>query len=150
MFSENYVNMFTENCLLYIHINIYLFIVNVLCTIKIQGLLLFVCVSLTVAAFFKDHYRPWTVTVKLLSCVKWFTSSFFRLKIKIHVALIEDMKGDCLAYVACCSLELATESFQVYQQCKKQIKIYQQSKMFCAFYDLYFKLYTTSSIKHDI
>lgn len=29
------------------------------------------------------------------------------------------MKGDCLAYVAYCSLELATESFQVYQQCKK-------------------------------
>lgn len=30
------------------------------------------------------------------------------------------MEGDCLAYVASCSLELATESFQVYQQCKKK------------------------------
>jgi len=35
-----------------------------------------------------------------------------------NVALIEDMRG-CLAYVAYCSLELATKSFQVYQQCKK-------------------------------
>lgn len=33
--KTNILNMFTENCLLYIHINIYLFIVNVLCTIKI-------------------------------------------------------------------------------------------------------------------
>lgn len=38
---------------------------------------------------------------------------------KQNVALTEDMKGNCLAYVACCSLELATESLQVYQQCKK-------------------------------
>ena len=33
--KTNILNMFTENCLLYIHINIYLFIVDVLCTIKI-------------------------------------------------------------------------------------------------------------------
>lgn len=33
--KTNILNMFTENCLLYIHINVYLFIVNVLCTIKI-------------------------------------------------------------------------------------------------------------------
>lgn len=37
--------------------------------------------------------------------------------------MIENMKGDRLAYVAFCYLELATDSFQVYQQCKKQIKI---------------------------
>lgn len=56
--KTNILNMFTENCLLYIHINIYLFIVNVLCTIKIYSLLLFVCViSLTVAAFFKTSLQ---------------------------------------------------------------------------------------------
>jgi hypothetical protein len=39
---------------------------------------------------------------------------------KKRVALIDGMKGGCLAYVAYCSFELATESFQVYQQCKKE------------------------------
>lgn len=43
------------------------------------------------------------------------------------------MKGGCLAYVAYCSLELATESFQVYQQCKKWIKITSNSKCCCCF-----------------
>lgn len=34
--------------------------------------------------------------------------------------LTENMKGDRLAYVAFCSLEPATDSFQVYQQCKNK------------------------------
>ncbi len=54
---------------------------------------------------------------------KWFTSGFKKESKKKekerNVALTEDMRGDCLAYVAYCSLELATDYFQVYQQCKK-------------------------------
>lgn len=50
------------------------------------------------------------------------------------------MKGGCLAYVAYCSLELATESFQVYQQCKKWIKITSNSKCCCFFYFVLFFL----------
>lgn len=59
---------------------------------------------------------------------KWFTSGFKKIKRSLKkekkrerndVALTEDVRGDCLAYVAYCSLELATDYFQVYQQCKK-------------------------------
>lgn len=59
---------------------------------------------------------------------KWFTSGFKKIKRSLkkkerkkerNVALTEDMMGDRLAYVAYCSLELATDYFQVYQQCKK-------------------------------
>lgn len=74
------------------------------------------CYSQTVAVFhiFTDN-EPVTVS---FSAVSNGLLAAYTVKNK-HVALIEDMKGNCLAYVACCSLELATESLKVYQQCKK-------------------------------
>lgn len=61
-------------------------------------------------------YRPGTINVSFSAVSNGLLLASTKEK---NVALIEDMKGDCLAYVAYCCFELATESFQVYQQCKK-------------------------------
>lgn len=73
--------------------------------------------------FCKDIYRCWTVTVSFSAVSNGLLVASTKEKKKLkNVALIENMKGDCLAYVAHCSFELATKIFQVYQQCKKTNK----------------------------
>lgn len=72
------------------------------------------CLCFLLKFFFFKHYRPGTVTVSFSAVSNGLLviSTIGKKKnlIKI-VILIENMKGDRLAYVAYCCFELATESF---------------------------------------